>query len=107
MSVLPYYLSIGMPSSEFWDGDPRLVKAYREAHEMRAQMRNQEMWAQGIYNLRAFKVVAENIAGGLAGKTVAVKDYPTEPIPFTVREQKAARDKNIQRTLAWVESGQH
>jgi len=96
-----------MPYELFWDGDPRLVKSYREAHEMKMQLRNQEMWVQGGYNLRAIKVVAENIIYGFTGKGSKPKDYPSEPIPLTAGEQRAAVEKNKQRTLAWVEQGQY
>ena len=108
MKALPYYLAIGMPYELFWNGDPDLVKTYREAHELRNQYRNQEMWVQGIYVLRAIKTVAEKIVKGLSGsKGGSTSEYPNEPLPFTEAEQKEALERNKQKTLEWVKEGQH
>jgi len=108
MQVLPYYLAIGMPYELFWNGKPSLVKVYREAHAIKAEQHNQEMWAQGLYNFRAFRAVMEGFGYGLSGgKGNKPSEYPQEPIPFTEREQIAAKERNKQRTLAWVERGQH
>ena len=108
MSVLPYYLAIGMPYELFWHGKPSLVKVYREAHALQAEQRNQEMWAQGLYNQKAFRTIMEGFIYALSeGKSGKPSDYPREPIPFTEREQIAAKERNKQRTLAWVERGQH
>lgn len=107
MQALPYYLAIGMPYELFWDGDPNLVKAYREAHELRMELKNQEMWAQGKYELRAFKHALDLFAIGLNGGKGKANEYPNEPIPFTAREQKVAKERNKERTLKWVEQNQH
>ena len=48
-SVFPQYLAIGMSSAEYWHGDPKLVRAYRKAWEMKRDQRNWEMWLQGMY----------------------------------------------------------
>ena len=97
-----------MPYELFWNGEPNLVKAYLKTHELRNQQRNQEMWVQGIYNFRAFKAVAESLAYGLAGgKGAKPSPYPEAPIPFTESEEKAATERNKQKTLQWVESNQH
>jgi len=107
MSIFPYYLAIGMSYELFWDGDPRLVKAYREAHELKTQMKNQEMWVQGIYNYHGIRTVAESVIYGISGgKGAKPKNYPSEPLPITKAEQEAATERNKQRTLAWVEANQ-
>lgn len=106
--VFPYYLAIGMSYELFWFGDPWLVKAYREAQEFRNQQKNQEMWVQGVYNLRAFREVIEAFSYGLnQHKGAKPTPYPMEPLPFTEADQKLAEERNKQRTLAWVEQGQH
>ena len=38
-----------MSSEEYWKGDPQLAVSFREAHEMRMEMRNQDAWWQGFY----------------------------------------------------------
>ena len=96
-----------MPYELFWNGEPILVKAYREAHRLRNEQRNQELWAQGLYNHKAFKAVIEAFSYGMAGgKGGKPSNYPSEPIPFTENEQKAATERNKERTLQWVASGQ-
>lgn len=92
----------------FWNGEPELVKTYREAHELRNQQKNQEMWMQGLYVFLGFKSVMEAFASGMSGsKSSTPKPYPEEPIPITEAEQKLATERNKQRTLQWVEKGQH
>ena len=104
---MPYYLAIGMTSDEFWNGEPRLAKVYREAHEMRNEMLNQELWVAGLYNHRAFTAVAEALAYGISGgKGSKPSQYPEEPLPLTEKQQKIQMEKNKQRTLTWVQSGQ-
>lgn len=97
-----------MPYELFWNGEPELVKVYRKAHELRTEQKNQEMWVQGIYVFKAFKSVMEAFSYGLSGgKGSKPGEYPSEPIPFTEAEQKAAAERNKQRTLQWVKNNQH
>lgn len=97
-----------MPYELFWNGDPSLTKIYREAHELRNQQKNQEMWIQGLYVFRGFKAVLEAFSYGMSGgKGSKPSAYPEEPLPFTEAEQKAATERNKQRTLKWVEDNQH
>lgn len=108
MKVLPHYLAIGMPYELFWNGDPILVKVYQEAHDLYNEQKNQEMWAQGLYVYRAFRAIMEKFAQGLSGsKGGKTSEYPTEPLPFTEAEQKAATERNKEKTLKWVQDGQH
>ena len=107
MQALPFYLAIGMSNAEFWDGDPMLAKAYREAYEIQKEMRNEEMWIQGLYNYRGFKAVIEGFGYGLSqGKGAKPSEYPPEPFAFTKREKEKATERNKQRTLKWVQENQ-
>ena len=47
--TFPYYLSIGMSYDLYWHGEPFLVRAFREAEEMRVDRMNYEKWLQGLY----------------------------------------------------------
>lgn len=38
-----------MSLAEFWEGPPRLVKYYREAHRLKMEEENQKAWVQGMY----------------------------------------------------------
>lgn len=63
---------------------------------------------QGLYNYKAFKSVIEAFSYGMSGgKGTKPSAYPDSPIPVTEAEQKAALERNKQKTLRWVESGQH
>ena len=43
-----------MTAGQFWDEDPWLAEAYREAAEYQAQRKSWEMWLQGVYFLTLF-----------------------------------------------------
>lgn len=97
-----------MPYELFWNGEPELVQTYREAHELSNQQKNQELWLQGLYVFMGFRSVAEAIVSGISGnKSSKPKSYPEEPLPITEGEQKAATERNKQRTLSWVQKNQH
>lgn len=96
-----------MSSDEFWYGEPRLAKVYREAHELRNQIRNQELWMQGLYNYRAFSSVIEGLAYGFTGgKGNKPSKYPEQPFALSEQERKVELERNKKRTLEWVRDGQ-
>ena len=96
-----------MTNAEFWDGEPRLAVAFREAHEIRNEARNQEMWIQGAYNYRAFSSVGEALAFSFGGgKGNKPGKYPDQPFALSERERQAEVERNKQRTLAWVRANQ-
>lgn len=45
----PFYLSIGMSSAEYWEGDPSLPQYYRKAFKMRQEQENRNAWLHGLY----------------------------------------------------------
>jgi len=91
----------------YWERDPYLVIAYKKAHEFEIEKRNQEMYMQGLYNYDAFKSVINSFSWGLNGGKGARPDpYMSYPIPITRREKEAEKQRNIAKTLAWVEQGQ-
>ena len=92
---------------DFWYGEPKLAVVFRKAHEMRNEMRNQELWMQGLYNYRAFSSVAEMLASGLAGgKNKPKNAYPEYPFPITEGEQKSDLERRKKKTLDWVQANQ-
>lgn len=100
-------MAIGMSSEEFWHGEPDAVKAYREAHEIRNEIRNQELWMQGLYNYRAFSSVIEGLAFGLSqGKGNKPSKYPEQPFAISENAHKAEVERNKKRTLDWVKAHQ-
>ena len=85
--VFPYYLSIGMTYEQFWEGDPHLVKYYRQAYEMRIERKNQELWLQGLYVYEALCDVAP-ILQAMAKKGTKARPYPEQPYSITEKQRK-------------------
>ncbi len=84
----PIYMAMGMTYEQFWDGDVRLVKAYREADAIRRRRKNEELWLEGVYMAEALSATVGNMFS--KGNK---HQYPSEPIPITVEEQKARRER--------------
>lgn len=98
--MFPYYLAIGMDYETYWNGDPRLVRAYREAHTLQCKMRNQEMWLQGLYNFQAFSTALSNL--NFSDKPKPINKYLEKPLQIyemtkeeKEQEAKIARQKVI------------
>lgn len=104
--VFPYYLSIGMSYELFWFGEPYLVKAYREAEEMRVDRMNYEKWLQGLYIYHGIGAL-QPILNPFSKKHKA-EEYLKEPIAITerARNQKAMEeaDKTATFLKAWADS---
>ena len=92
----PYYLSIGMTSEQYWDGDPTLPKYYRKADELRRERRNQELWLQGMYIYDALCDVAP-ILHAFTKKGTKPNPYPDHPYAITKREREDAEKLREQR----------
>lgn len=91
----------------FWYGDIYAVKHYKKAREYQIEERNQELWLQGLYNYKAFKAVIDDFAFNLNGrKGISPDGYIQYPLAITEREKEAEKQRNINRTLAWVAKGQ-
>ena len=88
MRVLPYYLSIGMPSEEFWRGDSTLVKAYQKAEELRKDRKNQELWWQGMYIYDAL-CAASPLFRAFGKKGAKAAPYAKEP--YDIHPKKKAK----------------
>ena len=96
--VFPFYLAIGMSREQFWDEDPKLVKAYRKADEIRKRRMNEELWLSGIY-------MGEALASTVGNMFSKEKyQYPSEPKPITKAEveerQKREEKARMERIKA-------
>ena len=104
--AFPYYLSIGMSYDLYWHGEPHLVKAYREAEEMRVDRMNYEKWLQGLYVYHAIGALQPIL--NPFSKSHKAEEYIKEPIAITerARNQKALEEgeKTANFLKAWVES---
>ena len=97
MENLPYYLTMGMTSDEYWNGDVWLVKAYRESWKQREENDNMLAWLQGYYTYHAVGTALSQAFGGRAKYT--------EPIELHPREKTAEEiiEEYYQRLSAWGE----
>lgn len=85
----PYYLSIGMTYEQYWNGDPNLVKYYRQADELKTDKKNQELWLQGMYIYEALCDVSP-ILQAMAKK--GTKAHPYSDKPYAITEKQRRRE---------------
>ena len=90
-------MSIGMSYDEFWNQDVSMVKAYRQANELRDKRRNYELWLQGMYIYEALCDASPLFRFSMKKGTVKPEPYVKEPYPITVaeareREERKARE---------------
>ena len=100
-----YYLFLGMTTEEYWNGELWLTAIYREAHEYRREMRNQELYLQGRYIYDGFAAVMAQFAAGLSKKGGGrnnLPKYPEQPYPLTEREQYEDKIRRIKHTREWL-----
>lgn len=91
----PKYLAMGMTTSEYWDGDPSLAKAYREAKRIKNEETNRILWLQGMYIYEAVSDIAP-ILQAFAKKGTKAKPYPDHPYALTTEDRKKAKKKEEQ-----------
>ena len=88
-----------MSPKEFWEGDPHLAVAYREADTMRLKARNIDMWMMGKY---VHEAVATAIYNNFRKDGTKAEPYLKEPYrvtPPTPEEEEAERQAEIQRII--------
>ena len=86
---------MGMSYREYWHESPWLTQAYYKANRLRNEVRNQELWLQGLYIYNALNVVIAN-----AFKTNSHEKYIEKPIdiyPKSKPKQEEEDEKNRQQ----------
>ena len=87
---------------EFWYGEPRLTEVYREAHDMKMEIVNQQLWLQGLYNTSAFaSVIANAFSKGGSKQEYLKRPIELKPKKMTPEE---ARQKVVDQLNAWKEA---
>ena len=92
---------LGMSYDEYWTCSPKRYRAYREAHKLRTEQRNQEMWLQGFYVYKAIETALHN-QPAFATKPVKPVNYLEEPIritPLSEEEKRAKEDEENEKKL--------
>lgn len=87
-----------MTEAQYWDGDPTLVKYYREAEELRKERVNQEAWLQGMYIYDALARVAP-ILHAFAKKGTKAQPYVEEAYPISKKTREDAGVKKEKQKL--------
>lgn len=95
--LCPYYIAIGMTADQYWNGDNWLPYYYAEAHRLRTEMKNQELWLQGLYIYDAFGVVLANAFAKKGSKSDRYMKEPIDLFPERTAERKRqeAQDKVV------------
>ena len=95
----------GMSYDEFWYGDPFRAVAYRQAHRLRIEQANQQLWLQGLYVHNAVAVAINNAFSKTKQKYIAEPIKLFEP---TEAEKKAkaeeTRRKLVEKLNAWKDA---
>lgn len=88
----PFYLALGMTYDQYWNEDCTLVKAYREAYEMRREERNHDLWLQGLYIYNALCAVSPLFRFS----TKPQKAHPYVEAPFAVTKKETEHRELVQ-----------
>jgi len=99
-------LSIGVSDDKFWTLNPRKLKPYIKAQELRVKARDEEMWRQGIYFLNALVVGLQTQIHGRKA------DYYEEPLlvkhekenKVLSEEEKIAKAEEFFKSLETMQS---
>lgn len=81
-----------MSEEQYWDKDCTLVKAYREAEELRKEKSNQEAWLQGMYIYDAIMRLTP-VLRAFAKKGSKATPYVEEPYPINKKSQEEAQER--------------
>lgn len=103
MEAFPQLLALGMSAHEFWDEDCQLVKSYKEAHKIRQQIENQNMWLQGAYVYQAILNVTP-VMHAFAKRGSKAIPYPEEPFPITKDDLARAEEREREKKKAEIQA---
>lgn len=90
-----------MTAEQYWDGDPWLAKAFREANELRKGWDNEMAWLQGMYIYQAL-CAASPLFRAFAKKGTKAQPYIEQPIPITKRQ---GEDNKVEQEKQTFEKG--
>ena len=94
-----FYLSIGMSSAEYWDGDADLPRYFREAFKMRQERENEKAWLHGMYVYDATISALTHLSPNKSSH----KNYAPKPYSFTPEENEEERKQKVVEAEAQAE----
>lgn len=97
-----------MSTEEYWERDPYLVKCFRDAHIIKIEQKNQELWMQGLYIYNAFSTVLANAFSKKGKRPEKYLEKPIRITPLSKEEKRieAEREKKkiIKELSKWEKS---
>lgn len=94
--AFPYYLAIGMSYEQYWNADPYLARDYRQAHKLRNEIRNQELWMQGMYFYNAVQTAVYNVFRDKGKQAEKYVEKPYELYPKKTNDVEKERLKIVE-----------
>lgn len=82
---LPQCMVMGIKPGEFWTMNPRMLKPYYDAEDLRQEIIDNRMWIMGQYVCEAVGVAVYNNLKPKGKKTIS---YPDKPLLKRVKEER-------------------
>lgn len=100
----PFYLSIGMSSAEYWEGDPSLPRAFRKAYQLQQEYENNQAWLKGLYVYDAVSSALTHLSPNKKNhKNYAEKPYSLDPAAANAHEEAKVEEAQA-RAEVWMRS---
>ena len=90
-----------MGFDEYWNCSPYRYRFYREAHTLKAEQKNQEMWAQGLYFYQGLTAALHN-ALSTKGTPEQYLEKPLAIRPPTKAEQERKEEKELDKLVEYL-----
>lgn len=85
--VCPYFIAMGMTYEQFWKEDVTMTKAYLKAYKMRQDIKEWNIWKQGMYIYEALCDVSP-VLHAFSKKGTKPLPYSKTPYGYEEYEQK-------------------
>lgn len=96
---MPIYLALGMSSEEYWNCDPIVYGAYRQAHIIRQNENNSLFWLMGRYVYDAVGALAPILRTNLSDQPVKALPYLSAPYPLTQQELDKREEEKAKHNM--------
>ena len=103
--VCPYFIAMGMTYEQFWKEDVTMTKAYLKAYKMRQDIKEWNIWKQGMYIYEALCDVSP-VLHAFSKKGTKPLPYSKTPYGYEEYEQKIKQkeEKNKEPNKQEVEN---
>ena len=93
-----------MTVDEYWNCDPVVYGAYRQAYKIKQHLDNYKAWLMGRYVYDAIGALSPVLRTNLSGQAIKAMPYLTEPYPITkegvAERQSKIAQKNMEKMRA-------